>query len=171
MRRSRLSLVPRRPTIGGGTSFPCLVFPSSPCVPVGRAGCTLLGGLVSIEYLAVLGMGFVIARKPSHDHGYTFRLLDVSRLDLNEIALSTMWMLDTRAFWPLEPSRDLASCPLRSCCVQSQLGLSWEFLIPSQLFGDITWFQYARLSWRREANIPARERSRRVYLEANRITF
>ena len=37
----------RRPTIGGGTPFSCLVFPSSPCVPVGTAGCTLIGGLVS----------------------------------------------------------------------------------------------------------------------------
>uniref|UniRef100_M4BSQ4 Uncharacterized protein n=1 Tax=Hyaloperonospora arabidopsidis (strain Emoy2) TaxID=559515 RepID=M4BSQ4_HYAAE len=92
------TLAPRLPTIGGGTPFPCLVFPSSPCVPVGRAGCTLLGGLVSRDNLTVLGMGFVIARKPSHDHGYTCRLLDVSHPDLNEIALSTMWMLGTRAF-------------------------------------------------------------------------
>ena len=47
----------------------------------------------------------------------------------------------------------------------------WEFLIPSQLSGDITWFQYAWLSWRWEANIPARKRIRHVYLEANRILF
>ena len=80
-------------------------------------------------------------------------------------------MLDTRAFWQLEPSRDLAACPLRSCCVQSQLGMSLKFLIPSQLSGDITWFQYMRPSWRLEANIPAWKRSRHVYLEANIILF
>ena len=78
--------------------FLCLVFPSSPCVPVGREDCNLLGGLVSREILNVLGMGIVIVRKSLHDHGYAGRLLDVSHLDLNEIALSTMWMLDTRAF-------------------------------------------------------------------------
>ena len=83
------SLVPRRPTNGGGTSLPCRCIPSSPCVPVGRAGCTLLGGLVLRENLTVSGMGFVIVWKSSHDHGYTGGLLDVSHPYLNEIALST----------------------------------------------------------------------------------
>ena len=53
---------------------------------------------MSRESLTVLGMGFVIVRKSSHDHGYTCRLLNISHLDLNEIALSTLWMLDARAF-------------------------------------------------------------------------
>ena len=162
-------LVPRRPTIGGGPPFSCFAFLSSLCVPVGKAGCTLLGGLVSRENLTVLGMEFVIVRKSSQDHGYTGTLLDVSHPDLDDIALSTIWMHDTRAFWPLETSRDLAPCPLRSCCFQSQFGLSWEFLIPSQLSGVITWFQYARPSWHLEANILARKKSRHVYLEANKI--
>ena len=74
----------------GGTPFPCLVFPSSPCVLVGRAGCTLLGGLVSKENWTVLRMGFVIVPKSSHDHGYTGRLVHVSHPYLNEIALVTM---------------------------------------------------------------------------------
>ena len=34
------------------------ITPSSPCVPFGRAGYTLPGGLVSIENLTVFGMGY-----------------------------------------------------------------------------------------------------------------
>ena len=97
-RRSRLSTGAQTTDYRRGypVSVPCISFLT--LLPVGRACCTLLRGIVSRENSAVLGMGFVIARKPSHDHGYTCRLLDVSHLDLNEIALSTMWMLDTRAF-------------------------------------------------------------------------
>ena len=48
---------------------------------------------MSRENLTVSGMMFVVVLKSSHDHGYTGRLLDVSHLDLNEITLSTMWIL------------------------------------------------------------------------------
>ena len=131
-----------------GTQFSCLVFSLSTCLPVKRAGCTLLGGLVSREKLTVLGMGLVIVRKSSHDHGYTGRLLDVSHPDLNEIALSTMWMLDTWAFFRLVILRLVLY-------VLAASDRSWGCLensFPSQLSEDITWFQYAQLSWRREAN-------------------
>ena len=45
----------------------------------------------------MLEMGFVIVRKYSQDDGVLVGT-DISYPDLNEIALSTMWLLDTRAF-------------------------------------------------------------------------
>ena len=56
-------LVPRRPTIIGGNPFPCLIS-SSPYVPIGRAGGTLLGGLLSMLKLGRVWDG-VIAWKSS----------------------------------------------------------------------------------------------------------
>ena len=60
------TLVTRRPTVGGGTPFPCLM-PSLSFVTIGRAGCTLLGGLVPMPRLTVVGDG-AIAWKSSLDH-------------------------------------------------------------------------------------------------------
>ena len=115
---SRLSTMPRRPTIGGGTPFPCLI-PSSPCVPIGRAGCTLLVGLLSMLHLTVFGTG-VIACKSTHDHrllvgtGYELPVYQRDRLVQYMILI---WL----TFWTLEPSRDLDHpCFLaasdRTCC-------------------------------------------------------
>ena len=47
-------LVPGRPPNGGATLIPC-ARPSSPCVPVGWANCTLLGGLESMLIRNVFG--------------------------------------------------------------------------------------------------------------------
>ena len=60
-----------------------------PCVSVGGAGCTLPGGLESVPRLAVVGIGYV-ACKPLHNSGCTCKVLDISQLDLYEMALSNV---------------------------------------------------------------------------------
>ena len=49
-------LAPGRPTNGGGTPIPCSVFSCSLFVPVGGAGCALLGEFELKMNLTVLGI-------------------------------------------------------------------------------------------------------------------
>ena len=49
-----------------GTLIPCINLLSPPFVPVGRAGCTLLGELESMLNLTVLGIGRGRSRKTLH---------------------------------------------------------------------------------------------------------
>ena len=58
------------------------------CVTVSREGCTLLGGLLLMLSLTVFGT----RRSRGTFHAVTgqFKVLDMSYLDLNEIALSKM---------------------------------------------------------------------------------
>lgn len=81
-------LAPGRPTIGEGAPLPCN-FPSSPCVSVGKAGCTLLGGLGEmILNLTVVGIGVRVDRVQIFTRPGYFRaiLLTCSDLILNYLA-------------------------------------------------------------------------------------
>ena len=69
---SNSPLAPGRPTNGGGTPISCAKL-SSPCVPVGWAGCTLLGGLESMLIRIVFGSdGVAVVWKSSHDRPGTW---------------------------------------------------------------------------------------------------
>ena len=93
----------------------------SPCVPVSGAGCTLPGELESMPSLTVVGIG-AVAWKPSHDSGCTCRVLDMSHLDLYEIALSRCRYLIREPSDNLSRLAILHSLSLRIRCILSQLG-------------------------------------------------
>ena len=73
-------LAPRRPTNGGGTPIPLALVPSSPCVPVGRSGCTLLGGLDLMLNLTVVEIGVYRVEIP-HPIACSWLALSQSRRD------------------------------------------------------------------------------------------
>ena len=93
----------------------------SPCVPVDGAGCPLPGELESMPSLTGVGIG-AVAWKPSHDSGCTCRVLDMSHLDLYEIALSKCRYLIREPSDNLSRLAILHSLSLRIRCVLSQLG-------------------------------------------------
>ena len=63
-----------------------MLYASLTLFTVGEAGCTLPGELESMKSLTVFEIGDV-ACKSSHDNGCTCKVLDMSHLDLDEIAL------------------------------------------------------------------------------------
>ena len=83
--RSELSTGAQKNDYRRGTPFSCF-FTSSPCILVGRAGCTLFSGLVSMENLSLFGMG------------------NISRVNLHAITVSV---------WEIF---NLPGSPLRSPC-------------------------------------------------------
>ena len=78
-----------RHSFGGGSPF-LYLFLYSLCVPVGKAGCNLIVGLVLTKKLDLVGKGLWIVFKSSHDHMYDYRELDMGRPDLYDIALSNV---------------------------------------------------------------------------------
>ena len=143
-------LAPRRPNVGGGTPFPYVLFSCSPCVLVIRADCTLLGRLCRWKIWTCLrwGRGSVSVWKSSHRnlwlvwfrgacHGITFIHVGCS-IWVTLICIRSPYPnidLDSRAFWPLEPSRDLKSSTTKG------------FLRPIPVVGgEIPWTHLAKQS-------------------------
>ena len=149
---SNSPLAPGRQTNEGGTPIPCAK-PSSPCVPVGWAGCTLLGGLGSMLIRIVFGTdGVAVVWKFSHDRPGTW--CDRS----NRSQLSNKAKLESsdhlsRTFWPLDPSCTCLALPLRIMSASNRRWVVLEnCLHPGQIItGCYHLILKRRSPWRRVA--------------------
>ena len=89
-----------------GTPIPCSVFACSPCLPVGGAGCALLGGLgmnINKLNLTVLGKGVdrVKILHPFERRGGSSGKSSLDRVYTWAVSQSRLYlkvMLDLRAF-------------------------------------------------------------------------
>ena len=127
-----------------GAPFPCVTLPSSPCILVGRADCTLLRGIVSMENFTVFK---IFCWSYGSLHTITGTLVGCS---IWVTLVSTRSLCPIRRylillnFWLVEPSRGLLPCPLLCFYVRSQLGVCLEspWSLAKQS-GNITWSEDA----------------------------
>ena len=155
-------LVPIRSTCLEGVLQFHVVFSSS-CVPVGRTGCTILGGLVSRGILTVFGTGS-IAWKFSRDRG-VLGGLDSSCQDLPWDRL--VQNVDDRSACLMATWAVLRSFtfPLFFHLLSLAVGSCWGFLISSQVIWVYHLIKLCIISFRREAKYPARRRIGLVTLD------